>query len=69
MPSKSKAQQRLFCMAYAVRKGELNRSDVTDEVLKIADGDMTDKELKEFMELKESEGVTLRDYIEESLKS
>lgn len=69
MPSKSKAQQRLFCMAYAVRKGELKRSDVTDEVLKIADGDMTDKELKEFMELKESEGVTLRDYIEESLKS
>lgn len=69
MPSKSRAQQRLFCMAYAVRKGELKRSDVTDEVLKIADGDMTDKELKEFMELKESEGVTLRDYMEESLKS
>lgn len=54
MPSKSKSQQRLFCMAWAVRKGELERNKVSKEVLDIADGDMTDKEIKEFMVLKES---------------
>lgn len=54
MPSTSKSQQRLFCMAYAVRKGELERSKVTKAVLDIADGDMTDQEIKDFMELKES---------------
>lgn len=54
MPSTSKSQQRLFCMTYAVRKGKLKRSEVTKSVLDIADGDMTDSEIKEFMELKES---------------
>lgn len=53
MPSKSKSQQKLFCMAWAVRKGELDRNKVSDEVLKIADSDMSDKEIKEFMVLKE----------------
>lgn len=61
MPSKSKSQQRLFCMAWAVRKGELERSKVSKEVLDIADGDMTDQEIKEFMALKES--ASLRDYL------
>lgn len=61
MPSKSKSQQRLFCMAWAVRKGELKRSKVSKEVLDIADGDMTDQEIKEFMALKES--ASLRDYL------
>ena len=41
-------------MAWAVRKGELERNKVSKEVLDIADGDMTDKEIKEFMVLKES---------------
>lgn len=49
MPSKSKSQQRLFCMAYAVRKGKLKRSDVSKPVLAIADGDMTDKQIEDFM--------------------
>lgn len=61
MPSKSKSQQKLFCMAWAVRKGELERSKVSKEVLDIADGDMTDQEIKEFMVLKESVG--LRNYL------
>ena len=48
-------------MAWAVRKGELDRSKVSDEVLKIADSDMSDKEIKEFMVLKES--LSLRNYL------
>lgn len=65
MPSKSKSQQRLFCMAWAVRKGELDRSKVSKEVLELADSDITDKELKEFMVLKES--VSLVDYLKNNL--
>jgi len=61
MPSKSKSQQRLFRMAWAVRKGELERSKVSKEVLNIADGDMTDQEIKEFMVLKES--MSLKHYL------
>jgi hypothetical protein len=48
-------------MAWAVRKGELERSKVSKEVLDIVDGDMTDQEIKEFMVLKESVG--LRNYL------
>jgi hypothetical protein len=44
----SKAQQRLMGMAYAVRKGDMPRSDASEEVLKLADGDMSTKELKKF---------------------
>lgn len=65
MPSKSKSQQRLFCMAWAVRKGELSRKDASEEVLKIADSDMTDKEIKDFMVLKES--ISLVDYLNDNL--
>ena len=48
MPAKSKAQQRLFQMALAVRKGDLPRSKAWKSVLKIADGDMTDEQIKDF---------------------
>lgn len=65
MPSTSKSQQRLFCMAYAVRKGELSRDKVTQSVLDIADGDMTDKEIKDFMELKESLIKSFDDFVNE----
>lgn len=61
MPSKSESQKRLFCMAYAVRKGKLARNKVNKSVLDIADSDMTDKELEEFM-VKES---SLMEYIRE----
>jgi len=37
MPAVSKAQQRLFGLAYAVKKGDLSRSEVSDDVLKIVD--------------------------------
>ena len=63
MPSKSESQKRLFCMAYAVRKGKLKRSEVHKSVLDIVDGDMTDQEIKDFM-VKEC-GLT--EYIRESL--
>lgn len=48
MPAKSKAQQVLFGMALAVRKGEMKRSDVDKNVLDIVDGDMTNKEIEDF---------------------
>lgn len=61
MPSKSRSQQRLFCMAYAVRKGKLSRKDVTQSVLDIADGDMTDQQIKDFMV---REGmISLKDFL------
>lgn len=46
------AQQRLMGMAWAVRQGDLERSKVSDEVLTIADSDMTDKELEKFAKTK-----------------
>lgn len=52
MPAKSKSQQRLFGMALAVRRGELKRSEVEDEVLDIVDGDMTDKQIEDFASTK-----------------
>lgn len=54
MPSTSKAQQRLFCMALAVRKGELSRDEVGESVLDIVDGDMSDEQIEHFTVLKES---------------
>lgn len=48
MPAKSKAQQKLFQMALAVRKGDLPRSKAWKSVLKIADGDMTDEQIRDF---------------------
>ena len=47
MPAKSKAQQRLFQMALAVRHGDLDRSKVYKSVLDIVDSDMTDEEIAE----------------------
>lgn len=48
MPAKSKAQQALFGMALAVRKGEMKRSDVDKNILDIVDSDMTNKEIEDF---------------------
>lgn len=63
MPSKSKAQQRLFGMALAVRRGDLDRSKVDKEVLDIVDGDMTDKQIEDFVKHK-----SLNEYLNEQLK-
>ena len=48
MPAKSKAQQTLFGMALAVRKGEMKRSEVDKNVLDIVDSEMTNKEIEDF---------------------
>lgn len=52
MPSKSKAQQKLFGMALAVRRGDMERSKVDQEVLDIVDGKMTDKQIEDFAKTK-----------------
>ena len=54
MPAKSKAQQKLFCMALAVRKGDLKRSEVSQSVLDIVDGDMSNEQISHFTKLEES---------------
>ena len=64
MPAKSKAQQALFGMALAVRRGELKRSDVDKSVLDIVDSDMTNKEIEDFASTKRK---SLQDYIKEHL--
>ena len=46
--STSREQQRLMGMAYAVRTGKLDRDKVRDDVLKLVDSDITDKQLKDF---------------------
>ena len=52
MPAKSRAQQRLFGMALAVRRGELKRSEVHGEVLDIVDSNMSDEKIWEFASTK-----------------
>ena len=51
MPSTSKSQQRLMGMAYAVKSGEMDRSEASEEVLKLADS-MTLQQLKDFASTK-----------------
>lgn len=68
MPAVSKAQQKLFSMALAVRKGDLAKSKVGKSVLDIVNGDMTDDEIKDFTVLKESNGIkNITDFINESI--
>ena len=61
MPSKSKAQQKLFGMVLAVRRGDIPRSDVDKEVLDIVDGKMTDKQIEDFAK-------SLKEYLNEKLQ-
>lgn len=65
MPSKSKAQQALFGMALAVRKGEMKRSEVSDDVLEIVDGKMSNKEIEDFAATKTK---NLPQHLKESLQ-
>lgn len=51
MPATSKAQQKLMAMAYALKKGEMNPKDASDEVKDLADS-MTLKQLKDFASTK-----------------
>lgn len=64
MPAKSKAQQALFGMALAVRRGDLARSKVNKEVLDIVDSDMTNKQIEDFASTSHK---GLRDHVRESL--
>ena len=64
MPAKSCSQQRLFGMALAVRKGELERSKVSKEVLDIVDGEMTNKEIEDFAKTKHK---NLKEHLIESM--
>lgn len=64
MPAKSKAQQRLFGMVHAVRKGELSKSEVDDEVLDIVNSKISDKDVKKFASTKHK---GLKDHLHESL--
>jgi hypothetical protein len=61
MPATSKAQQRLMGMAYALKSGEMDSKDASQEVKDLADS-MTLKQLKDFASTKH-EG--LPDYVEE----
>ena len=64
MPAKSKSQQRLFGMALAIRKGEMKRSDASEEVLDIVDSKMTDKEIEDFAKTKHK---GLKEYVKERI--
>ena len=63
MPAKSQAQQRLFGIALAVRRGEMKRSEVNDSVLDIVDSEMTDKQLEDFAKTK-----SLKEHLIDSFK-
>ena len=67
MPAASRSQQRLFCMALAVRKGDLARSKVSKSVLDIVDGDMTNKQIEDFTVLKENRMISLTQCLRNSL--
>lgn len=62
MPSTSKAQQRLMGMAYALKKGDMDPKDASQEVKDLADS-MTLKQLKDFAST-EHEG--LPEYVKEA---
>ena len=63
MPAASKAQQQLMGMAYALKKGEMDTKDASQEVKDLADS-MTLKKLKDFASTKH-EG--LPDKVEENI--
>lgn len=63
MPAKSKAQQKLFQLALAVRNGDMKREDVSKSVLDIVDGNMTNEQIKDFTVLEEALHISLSDYI------
>lgn len=66
MPAKSKAQQRLFGMALAVRRGEMKRGEANKEILDLVDSDISDKDLEDFAKTPHK---GLRDHIQEALNN
>ena len=69
MPSTSKAQQKAMCMAFATRKGKLEKSKLKGAALDIYNSDMTDKQIEDFMVLKESKTLSLKESILRSVKA
>jgi len=72
MPAKSKAQQRLFGMAYAVRTGEMERSKASQEVIDIVDSDMPTDDIKDYAstdhsEIEETRMKSLSEFMNDSL--
>jgi hypothetical protein len=65
MPAHSKSQQRLFGMALAVRRGELDKSKVDQKALDIANGKMTDKQIRKFAKTKHK---GLKEYVKEHIQ-
>lgn len=63
MPATSKAQQRLFGLAYAIKKGDVKKSDADAKAVEIADS-MSLKDLKKFAE---TDHKGLPDKVKESL--
>jgi hypothetical protein len=53
MPAVSQQQQKLFGLALAVKRGEVSRSEASDEVLNIVDS-MSEKDIKDFAETSHS---------------
>lgn len=54
MPSKSKAQQRLFGMAYAAKKNDTPKKDMSPEIKKIVES-MSKKQIRDFAKTKTSD--------------
>jgi hypothetical protein len=69
MPAVSQAQQSIMGQAWALRKGMLKPSEINPKYLKaikkIADGDMTDKDLEKFASTKREK---LPHYMEDGKK-
>ena len=65
MPSKSSSQQKLFQLALAVRKGDLERSKVDQNILDIVDGDMTTKQIEDFARARKK---SLKEHLMESME-
>lgn len=58
-----------MCMAYAARKGKLNKSELKGAALDIYNSDMSDEQIKDFTILKESTNMTLKESILKSVKA
>ena len=66
MPAVSQAQQKLMGMAYALKKGDMEPKDASDEVKQLAD-EMTLDQLKDYAETKH-EGLPAKKESEETPK-
>lgn len=52
MPAKSKAQQRLFGMAYCIRTGKCKEEDMPDKAVQLSKSKISLKSLRDFAKTK-----------------